>query len=189
MTAACSHPRRDPAPEAGFRFDGRLSNPEVTVPLSSDPAARGRQLANLVSAPRAPVGNQRARSHGGYAAVVRERLDVKVLEVADALGSDLPLRDADGGVPRADAVAVRLLAENLCRLDDVSAHLRDFGLFDQATGEPRPALDLERRLRAETLDLAESLGLTPRSRARLGLDLQRGFDLAAHWAGEEGDGE
>jgi len=69
----------------------------------------------------------------------------------------------------------------------VSAHLRDFGLFDQATGEPRPALDLERRLRAETLDLAESLGLTPRSRAKLGLDLQRGFDLAQHWAAEEVD--
>ena len=157
------------------------------MPLSSDPQARGRQLENLVPAPRAPAGNQRARRHGGYALVLRERLDAKVLEVADALGSDLPLRDADGGVPRADAVAVRLLAENLCRLDDVSAHLRDFGLFDQATGEPRPALDLERRLRAETLDLAESLGLTPRSRAKLGLDLQRGFDLAQHWAAEEVD--
>ena len=161
-----------------MRGDERTLYPVVVVPLSHDPHARGRQLANLVPAPRAPVGNQRARSHGGYAAVVRERLDVKVLEVADALGSDLPLRDAAGGVPRADAVAVRLLAENLCRLDDVSAHLRDFGLFDQATGEPRPALDLERRLRAETLDLAESLGLTPRSRARLGLDVQRGVDLA-----------
>jgi hypothetical protein len=165
----------------------RIDNPGVTVPLSRDPAARTRQLGNLRNAPSAPAGNLRALRHGGYAAVVRERLEAKVLEVADALGSDLPLRDADGGVPRADAVAVRLLAENLCRLDDVSAHLRDFGLFDQATGEPRPALDLERRLRAETLDLAESLGLTPRSRAKLGLDLQRGFDLAQHWAAEEGD--
>ena len=154
---------------------------------SSDPRKRERQLANLRPGPPAPAGNALARRHGGYAAIARERLEEKVLEVADALGSDLPLRDAAGGVPRADAVAVRLLSESLCRLDDVSAHLRDFGLFDQATGEPRPALDLERRLRAETLDLAESLGLTPRSRAKLGLDLQRGFDLAQHWAGEEAD--
>jgi hypothetical protein len=33
-------------------------------------------------------------------------------------------------------------------------------------------------LRAEALDLAESLGMTPRSRARLGLDLSRTVDLA-----------
>jgi len=154
---------------------------------SSDPRKRERQLANLRPGPPAPGGNRLAVRHAGYAAVARERLEAKALEVYDALGSDLPLRDAAGGVPRADAVAVRLLSESLCRLDDVSAHLRDFGLFDQATGEPRPALDLERRLRAETLDLAESLGLTPRSRAKLGLDLQRGFDLAAHWAAEEAD--
>jgi len=159
----------------------------VSPRQSSDPRKRSRQLENLRRGPPAPVGNRLALRHGGYAAIARERLEAKVLEVADALGSDLPLRDAAGGVPRADAVAVRLLAENLCRLDDVSAHLRDFGLFDQATGEPRPALDLERRLRAETLDLAESLGLTPRSRAKLGLDLQRGFDLAQHWAAEEVD--
>jgi len=162
-----------------------MANPEVTVsPASRDPAKHAIQRANLKPAPPAPAGNRRTLRHGGYAAVARERLEEKVLEVADALGSDLPLRDAAGGVPRADAVAVRLLSESLCRLDDVSAHLRDFGLFDQATGEPRPALDLERRLRAETLDLAESLGLTPRSRAKLGLDLQRSFDLAALWAQE-----
>ena len=43
------------------------------------------------------------------------------------------------------------------------------------------------RLRNQALDLAESLGCTPRSRACLGLDLQRqaAFDLAAHWAEAE----
>lgn len=143
------------------------------MPLSRDPSARERQLANLRRAPAAPVGNTRALRHGGYAQVARERLDSKVREVFEAVGEDLPLRNADGGMPRHDAVAVRLLAENLCRVESVSAHLRDYGLFDQDTGEPRPALDLERRLRQEALDLAESLGLTPRSRAKLGLDLVR----------------
>jgi hypothetical protein len=28
----------------------------------------------------------------------------------------------------------------------------------------------------------DALGMTPRSRAKLGLDVQRGFDLAKHWA-------
>jgi Phage terminase, small subunit len=148
------------------------------MPLSRDPNARERQLANLRSGPSAPSGNAYARRHGGYAQIARERLDAKVIEVAEAIGEDLPLRDGDGGVPRADTVALRLLAECLVRVDDVSAHLRNFGMFDQETGEPRPALELERRLRQEALDQAESLGLTPRSRARLGLDLQRGVDLA-----------
>ena len=30
-----------------------------------------------------------------------------------------------------------------------------------------------------------ALGMTPRSRVRLGLDVARGFDLAQHWATEE----
>jgi phage terminase small subunit len=34
-------------------------------------------------------------------------------------------------------------------------------------------VELARRLRGEALDLAESLGMTPRSRAKLGLDLTR----------------
>jgi len=29
--------------------------------------------------------------------------------------------------------------------------------------------------------------MSPKSRARLGLGLQRGFDLAQHWAAEGGD--
>lgn len=154
------------------------------MPLSRDPAKRERQLANLRPAPPAPGGNQRSRTHGGYAAVAREQLDVKAREVFEALAADAPLRGADGGLPAADALPVRLLAECLCRLEAVGADLRDHGWRDRATGEPRPVVELERRLRAEALDYAEALGMTPRSRARLGLDLQRGFDLAAALAAD-----
>ena len=45
-------------------------------------------------------------------------------------------------------------------------------------GIPRPAVEFERRLRAEARDHAAELGLTPRSRAALGLDLARSIDLA-----------
>ena len=161
-----------------MRGDERTLYPVVIMPLSRDPAKRERQMLNLVPAPRAPTGNQRARSHGGYALVLRERLDAKVLEVHDALAADAPLRDPSGGLPAADAAQVRLLAECMCRLDDVSANLRDYGIFDQATGAVRPAVDLERRLRAEAADHLDAMGMTPRSRARLGLDVQRGVDLA-----------
>lgn len=148
------------------------------MPLSRDPEKRKRQELNLVKAPPAPPGNARAVRHGGYAAVARERLEAKVLEVFDAVGEDLPLRDRDGGVPRADTVTVRLLAEALCRLDDVSANVRDYGYFDQKTGAVRPAVELEGRLRKEAADYLDALGMTPRSRAKLGADLTRAVDLA-----------
>lgn len=71
------------------------------MPLSGDPDARARQLANLRPGARtAPPGNRRALSHGGYAAVTRDRLDTKVREVYDALAADAPLRDLDGGLPQ-----------------------------------------------------------------------------------------
>jgi len=159
-------------------------------PTSRDPAKRAKQMANLRPAPPAPAGNALARRHGGYAAVARERLEEKVLEVFDALAVDAPLRDPDGGLPAADVAQVRLLAEALCRLDTVSADVSAFGLLEQngkRRGQVRPAAELEGRLRREAADYLDALGLTPKSRARLGLDLQRGFDLAQHWAGEEGD--
>jgi len=157
------------------------------MPLSSDPRKRARQLANLAPRPPAPpAGNSRARRHGGYGSIAREHLDATAREVFDALASDAPLRAPDGELPREDAVQVRLLAEVLCRLDGIAAFLRDYGQVDPKTKQYRESLiALESRLRNEARDHGEALGLSPRSRARLGLDLQRGFDLAKHWE-EEG---
>ena len=86
--------------------------------------------------------------------------------------ADLPLRNADGSAPAPDAMVVRLLAETLIRLGDVTAWLRDHGWLDDKD-QPRPALAVEDRLHRRALDYAESLGMTPRSRARLGLDVAR----------------
>lgn len=157
--------------------------------LSQDPRRRERQLANLKrGAQPAPNGNRFRVSHGAYAKVVRERGDAKVREIFDALAEDAPLRAADGELPAADGVAVRLLAECLCRLDSVSAYLTDHGLLNE-DGQLRPAIEVERRLRLEAADHADSLGLSPRSRARLGFDLARAqhFDLAQRWADEDDD--
>jgi len=140
---------------------------------SSDPRKRERQLANLRVGPPAASGNRLALRHGGYAAIVHERLEAKALEVFDALA--------------ADVAQVRLLSEALCRLDAVSADVTSFGLLEQRgkrRGQVRPAAELEGRLRREVADHLDALGMTPKSRARLGLDLQRSFDLATHWAQE-----
>lgn len=155
------------------------------MPLSKREAARRRQLANLTARPPAPEpGNQRARRHGGYAAVAVARMEAKVREVFDALAADAPLRDQVGELPAADGALVTLAAECLCRLEDVSANVRDHGLLD-GEGGVRPVVELEGRLRREAADYLDALGCTPRSRARLGLDVARGFDLAEHWAEQD----
>jgi len=125
----------------------------------------------------APPGNGYARSHGAYARLVADRLEAKVAEVFDALAADAPLRADDGGLPAHDATLVRLAASCLCRIEDLEAHLRDHGILD-AKGNVRPAVDLERRLRSEALGYLDALGMTPTSRARLGLDLTRTASLA-----------
>jgi hypothetical protein len=149
------------------------------VALSSDPDKRARQLANLRPAPAAPVGNHRTRRHGGYAQVSVERIEGRAREVFDALAADAPLRDEGGELPAVDHAAVHLLAQSLCRLEDVAGHLAATGWIDQRTGEPRQSvLDLEARLRREAASMLDRLGMTPASRARLGLDLVRVFDAA-----------
>lgn len=139
--------------------------------VSKDPTRRAAQLANLNASPPVGPGRGRPAEHGGYAKVAREQLDVRASEVFAALAEDAPVRDVGGGLPTADAVPVRLLAEALCRLESVSAFLNARGWQDDA-GTVRPAVDLEARLRREALDLSESLGMTPR-RAKLGLALAR----------------
>ncbi len=150
------------------------------MPTSHDPDKRARQLANLRPNP-VGAGNALARSHGGYAAIARDRLEGKALEVFDALAADAPLRDSADNLPGADHAQVHLLADVLCRLEDVSANVRDFGLFEQrgkCKGQVRPAVELEARMRREASDYLDALGMTPRSRAKLGVDTVRGLSLA-----------
>jgi len=154
--------------------------------VSRDPAKRAAQLANLRS-DQPPVGGGRPREHGAYATVAVEQLEAKARVVFDALALDAPLRDRDGSLPAADGVAVRLLADVLCRLDSIGDYLARRGWEDD-NGNPRPVLEIENRLRGQALDVLRELGMTPRARAQLGLDVVRAgaaFDLAQHWQQED----
>lgn len=152
----------DNRPKAGF-----------VTPLSSDPEKAAIQKANLRRGGPVQPGNAHRRSHGGYAAVAAEQMEAKAREVYESLADDAPLRDSAGELPAADTMVVRLLAECLCRLESVGSDVRDHGWKDRKTGEPRPVVELESRLRAEALALARELGMTPAARAKLGLDLVR----------------
>jgi hypothetical protein len=143
------------------------------VPLSRDPEARARQLANLRPPQAAPLGNRRTVKHGAYAAITQAELDAEVRALMDAIGADLPVREADGGgVPAADAIPLRLLAETLIR----RARIRDTELrrgIENEDGKLRGVVQYGLALDGQAIKLCEQLGLTPRSRIALGLDIAR----------------
>jgi hypothetical protein len=149
------------------------------VPLSRDPEARKRSLANLrAGAGSGDGGLQRAIRHGAYAAVSEEDLTGKVRELVEAIGEDLPVREPDGGVPGADAIPLRLLGESLIRRERVRETEVRHGI-EAADGKLRGVVEFGLRLDAQIIRLCVELGLTPRSRAALGLDLARAESAAA----------
>ena len=142
--------------------------------------------ANLRQGPAAPPGNRLAVSHGGYATIARDRLEARQREVLDALSADAPLRDGRGELPRHDAAQVALLAEVLCRLEAVNAYLAAHEYL-HPKGGVRPAAELAGRMRREAADYLDALGMTPRARAGLGLDLKHTVDLATATNKEDDD--
>ena len=146
--------------------------------LSRDPDARRRQLANLrAGAGAAGEGNRRAVRHGGRSEVLFRDVAPEVRELAAALGDGAPVRDADGGLPPSDAVAVERAARILRRLRSVESWLDLHGQVAE-DGTVRPAAELAVRLSGELGRALDSLGMSPRSRAALGLDLVRAADMA-----------
>ena len=146
------------------------------MPHSNDPTKANRQLANLQRGGHRPVGNQRARKHGVYARIADAELEAKARAIFDAIAADAPVRAADGGLPAHDTIAVRLLAETLIRRERVMSEELAHGI-EIATGprkgERRGIVTYGLRLDGQVVDLLDRLGMTPKSRAALGLDLAR----------------
>lgn len=153
---------------------------------SKDPAAKERQLANL----KKTAGPGRPPTHGAYAAITETELEGKTRTIFDALAARAPVRDTEtGGLPAHDTVAVRMLAEVMVRRDRVRATELAHGLeiaSGPSKGRLRGVVEYGLRLDAQALELARELGMTPKSRAALGLDLARAqrLDLAQQWAQE-----
>lgn len=138
--------------------------------LSQDPARRHRQLANLKRG--GTIGPGRPPTHGAYAAVTAGELEAKTREIFDALAADAPVRAVDGGLPAHDTLAVRILAEVLVRRERVRVTELRRGL-ETPDGRLRGVVEYGLRLDGQALELAKELGMTPASRAKLGLDLAR----------------
>jgi hypothetical protein len=160
-------------------------------PLSRDPIARGAQLANLRRGGTAIDGNGNAIKHGAYATLSAEAISAEVRELYDVLADSAPLRDGVGELPVADEAAVEVAARALHRYRKIATWLDLHGRIDEKTGEPKGAAKYENECEARLERALDALGLNPRSRARLGLDLvsaaEKAPDLAQALAqGQDG---
>jgi hypothetical protein len=155
-------------------------------------AARNpNSLANLRRGPQpglrpAPRGNTRALRHGGRAEITIPGLDAARREILDRLAASAPVRDETGGLPAADEATVELAARALARHRSVDNWLAAHGVLDEMTGEPKKAAEYAESSARTADGLLAKLGMNPKDRAALGVDIQRGFDLAAHWAEQDG---
>ena len=147
-------------------------------PTSRDPAKRAKQLANLRPAPPAPAGNRQTLRHGGAATGATLPVSEAVREIVDALAASAPVRDAAGELPAADEATVELAARALCRVRRVEAWCDMHGYLDERTGDVKPAVRYLEQATRTADRLLTVLGMNPRSRAALGLDLARATDLA-----------
>lgn len=152
-----------------------VPNKVPTMPLSKDPKARAKQLANRRDAPPAPPGHKRSLKHGAKATPDPRRqrkLEAEILSV-------LPVVDEHGNPHPSDAIATRLLAIALVRLESCSRYVTRNGQFTKA-GRLTAAAEWEDKLTARCMRIAGELGLTPAARVKLNLqERQAGaIDLA-----------
>lgn len=125
-------------------------------------------------------GHELSMRHGGYVSAVR--LAPRATEIADELRLVVPAYTA------ADETVVRLLALTLARieqamtalerLDEATSDGAELNMYVSARAPDFQRLREDVRAWVNTARrLANDLGLTPTSRAKLGLDIARALDL------------
>lgn len=129
--------------------------------------------------PPAPKGNRRGLIHG--AKVTRKsygkEMANKEQQIFQTLAGQAPVRASDGGLPIYDVLAVSLLADDLVRYDLMKAYSYEHGMFDEH-GSPLPYVDTFFKLIDRIWRGCAAIGLTPASRAKLGLALAKSATLA-----------
>lgn len=129
-------------------------------------------------------GEQLNKRHGLLSTHPPALLGETRQEIFDALAEAAPVRSSDGSLPAADAALVELAARSLARVREADEWVMEHGALDRK-GKPRPAIAHLEKATRNAAELLDRLGLGPRARAALGVDLQRGFDLAKHWEGSD----
>lgn len=126
---------------------------------------------------RAGRANGRTLQHG-LGAKHPANLPEEVEAIREALAAQAPVRAADGNLPAADEVAVEVAARTLAKVRRANAWLDEHGLIN-SEGEFRPVVGELAKFERNLIEQLDRLGMTPTSRARLGVDLARTVDLAS----------
>lgn len=151
----------------------RQRKPKSDRPIGGGGARHPNSLANLRSAPPAPLGHTRSLIHGGRSELLLRDVDAEVRELMDALGDAAPVRDPDGNLPPADVVAVEVAARALKRYRHLSSWLDAHGRIKEKTGGVKAAAELELRAERQLTDALDRLAMHPMARSKLGLVLAR----------------
>lgn len=133
-----------------------------------------KSLANLRQAPPAEKGNRRALTHGLAATVT---LAPQAQAIREVLETQAPVRAHDGSLPIHDEAIVMQAARVMARAQSASDYVDEHGFLD-ANGELRPVVPELTKVERQLTELLDRLGMTPTSRARLGLNLARTVDVA-----------
>jgi len=93
-------------------------------------------------------------------------------EIQDALEVDSPLRDPNGGVPAADTFMIELCAIQLLRVRRCAAFLALHGDEDGRGNLRREFIEYGKAVE-QAARMLDRLGMSPRSRAALGVDVSK----------------
>jgi len=130
-------------------------------------------------APPAPFGNQRAaksHAHSKPDKFIKEIEEARRLLI-EGLSDRAPIKGSDGRPHPADEPTIEQAAIAVGRVRAIDNYLALNGYLDE-DGNPRPALEALDKAQRRATDLLDRLGMNPRSRAALGVDLVRAADLA-----------
>jgi hypothetical protein len=142
-----------------------------------DPLANIQQDGQPVAG--AEEGNTRAVTHGVNATLA---LQPRTQVLAEYLVSIVP------GFADSDLPSVWTLAGVLAQIEAGRAYIEEHGMLDKK-GRPQPVMATLTTLQNTAHRMTESLGLTPASRAKLGLDVAKGQSLAAEIEATRAAGE
>lgn len=141
--------------------------------------SNGRHPSTLASLRKsgAKSGNGRAVTHGGKSSPANLiHLEATRAALFEWLAATAPIRE-QGELPEADYAVVEDCARAWARVRQMDDWIAQHGPLDKR-GRPRPALDLLERASKNLVDKLAALGMTPRSRVALGVDVARATSLA-----------
>jgi hypothetical protein len=140
-------------------------------PVGGGGARHPNSLANLRSAPPAPLGHTRSLIHGGRSELLVASVEPEVVELMTQLGDRAPVRGPDGKLPEADLIIFEVGARALKRYRHLTQHNDLHGRIVERTGELKPSAVLELQAERQLVAFLDRTGMSPLAREKIRLQL------------------